>query len=270
MADDDPLLVRMKQLPAVRAVGRREVERRLAEERERGVQPPKTASAWSLSGVALWERLPVEEAERLRRRMRVRSYGRRDSELLSGDEGVVWLVLEGGVKLCRVGALGRRLVEALLDPGDVFGRLTPSDEGDDYEVQALQPSSIGAVARRELTEVLGRHPTLGLSVIQTLEDRERQLMRRLEALAFKDVRARVAESLLELATEHGEPCRHGFAVDLRITQQDLAELVGASRQMVNRVLGELSRQLYVQRMGRVICVLNEERLRSYVDALAGG
>ena len=92
-------------------------------------------------------------------------------------------------------------------------------------------------------------------------------MRRLEALAFKDVRVRVAESILQLVTEHGEPCQHGFAVDLRINQQDLAELVGASRQMVNRVLGELSRQLYVQRMGRVICVLHKERLQSYVDAM---
>lgn len=266
MADDDSLLVKMKGLPAVRALGRREVKRRLAKEREQGVKVPEPASAWALSGVALWERLPGDEAERLRRGMRVREYDTRDTALLCDEDGMVWVVLSGGVKLCRIGALGRRLVEAFLEPGDLFGRLAESG-GDDYEVQALQPSSIASVAREDLAALLSRHPSLGFCVIQNLEDRQRRLVRRLEALAFKDVRVRVAESILQLVTEHGEPCRHGFAVDLRINQQDLAELVGASRQMVNRVLGELSRDLYVQRMGRVICVLHKERLQSYVDAM---
>ena len=93
-----------------------------------------------------------------------------------------------------------------------------------------------------------------------MEGRQRQLVRRIEGLVFKDVQCRVAEMLLELIREQGDHCQHGFAVDVRINQQDLAELVGASRQMVNRVLGDLSRRLYLHRMGRVICVLHRERL----------
>jgi CRP-like cAMP-binding protein len=268
MADDDSLIVRLKNLPAVRALGRREVERRIAAEREGGMQVPERASAWALTDLALWQLIPDDEAIHLRSVMRTRDYQRRETGLLSEDDGRVWIVLEGGVKLCRVGALGRRLVEALLEPGDVFGRLTKAAEMETYELQALQASRVASVARGEFTALLERNPELCCCVIQDLEDRQRKLVRRLESLAFKDVRVRVAESLLELSTEHGEPCQHGFAVDLRITQQDLAELVGASRQMVNRVLGELSRELYVQRMGRVICVLDAHRLERYVDALA--
>ena len=133
--------------------------------------------------------------------------------------------------------------------------------GPAYEVEALEASRHrGAGARPSFEPLLRRHPDLAYSVVQELEDRQRRLVRRLEALVFKDVRARVAETLLELTREHGEPCAHGFAIDVRMSQEDLAELVGASRQMVNRVLGELQRRLYVQRMGRVLCVLHRDRL----------
>jgi CRP-like cAMP-binding protein len=104
-------------------------------------------------------------------------------------------------------------------------------------------------------------------VVQELENRQRKLVRRIEALVFKDVHTRVAETLLDLARKHQEPCSHGFAVDVRITQQDIAELVGASRQMVSRVLGDFERRLYVQRMGRVLCILHAERLHRFAEGL---
>ena len=190
----------------------------------------------------------------------VRRLARRRPHLLDEADDRVWIVLEGGVKLCRVGLAGKRLVEAILEPGDVFGRISAGAERASYEVEALEASRIAALARGQFEPLLRRHPDLAYCVVQELEDRQRRLVRRLEALVFKDVRARVAETLLELTREHGEPCPHGFAIDLRISQEDLAELVGASRQMVNRVLGELQRRLYVQRMGRVLCVLHRDRL----------
>jgi CRP/FNR family transcriptional regulator, cyclic AMP receptor protein len=220
--------------------------------RERGV--------WALSNTGLLTSPAGDELLALAERTELQRLARRQTSLLDEHDEMVWVVLSGGVKLCRVGALGGRLVEAILGPGDLFGRLSKGGAASVLEVESLEASELAVLPRQSLEALLRRHPELAYSVVQELEDRQQRLVRRLESLVFKDVRARVAETLLELARGHG-PCQHGFAVDVRINQQDLAELVGATRQMVNRILGELSRDLYLQRVGKVICVLHLERLQ---------
>jgi CRP/FNR family transcriptional regulator, cyclic AMP receptor protein len=263
--DTRPVLTRLKELEPVRALGRRAVI--AMNEREKRRPPaPRRAGAWALERLRLLDSIPEAELVALEKNVTVDSHPRRHTWLLSDAGSQVWVVLSGGVKLCRVSALGQRLVEALLEPGDVFGRVSPGGgEPVTYELQSLETTRIAALPRPEFEALLRRHPGLAYAVVQTLEDRQRKLVRRIEGLVFKDVRARVAETLLELVREHGHACAHGFAVDVRITQQDLADLVGASRQMVNRVIGELSRELYVHRSGRVICVLHRERLQRLAE-----
>jgi CRP-like cAMP-binding protein len=249
----------------VRALARRAVA--VLDERERRAAPARSAAgAWALSRVRLLEAVPEGELLALEPEAEVRAIARRRSSLLDDSAARVWVVLDGGAKLCRLGMTGKRLVEAILEPGDLFGRISAGADRASYELVALEATRIAGLSRARFELLLRRHPDLACCVVQDLEDRQRRLIRRLEALAFKDVRARVAETLLELTREHGEPCSHGFAIDVRINQEDLAELVGASRQMVNRVLGELGRRLYVQRMGRVLCVLHRDRLERLVQA----
>jgi len=278
--DRIPIRSRLKGTAPIRALGRRAVaaldqrERRAAvAARAAGVpiraRAMKPDGAWALSRLRLLETVPEREILALEPDADVRALARRRSSLLDESEARVWVVLEGGAKLCRIGLAGKRLVEAILEPGDIFGRISAGADRASYEVEALEATRIAGISRPRFELLLRRHPDLAYCVVQELEDRQRRLVRRLEALAFKDVRARVAGTLLELTREHGEPCSHGFAVDVRINQEDLAELVGASRQMVNRVLGELGRRLYVQRMGRVLCVLHRDRLERLAEASDG-
>jgi len=123
--------------------------------------------------------------------------------------------------------------------------------------------------REAMATLLRAEPALSLEVVQMLETRERRLSNRLEGLVFKDVPTRVVEVLLQLSHDHGEPCQHGFAVDVRVSQQDIADLVGASRQMVNRVIRDLTIKLYVKRKGRVLCILNMARLERLAESLDG-
>ncbi len=107
------------------------------------------------------------------------------------------------------------------------------------------------------------NPQFAIKVIQTLEDRQRELRRNVENLLFKSITTRVAQSLHWLAREHGDRCEHGWAMDIRINQQDLADLCGASRQAVSGVLGKLERRFVIRRTGRVICILSMKRLAKY-------
>jgi len=265
MSGGGSFLMRIKESPPMRALGRRAVVVLNERERTRTRAKPRRAGAWALERLRLLDVLPESELLSLEKESKIEVHGRRHTMLLSDDGSRVWVVLEGGIKLCRVSVLGQRVVEALLEAGDAFGRVSTGGQPASYEVQTLERSRIATLPRAQFEELLRRHPDMAYAVVQTLEDRQRRLVRRIESLVFKDVRARLAETLLELVREHGSGCAHGFAVDIRITQQDLADLVGASRQMVNRVLGELSRELYLHRTGRVICVLHRERLQRLAE-----
>ena len=229
----------------------------------------RPASCWALTGVQLWERAPAEARRTLAAHMISTECTARSHVLLDDPGDCVHVVVRGGAKLYRTNALGRRWVEAILVPGDVCGRITATpDRGlrERVALELLEPSSLGAIPRGVFEGVLREHGEFAFEVMQHVEDRARRFARRLEALAFKDVETRVAETLVAVAHAHDEPCAHGFAVDVRLSQQDLAELVGASRQMVNRVLGTLERRLLVQRVGRLICILHMDRLERFANA----
>jgi CRP/FNR family cyclic AMP-dependent transcriptional regulator len=224
--------------------------------------PAAPAACWGLPNLDLFREVPREELATLAADPRPERYLRRDTVII--DDDAVRVILEGGIKLTRVGLSGRKLIVGLLGPGDVFGRIVASDADDSYVIEALEESEVLALPREAFARLLGR-AEFAYRVVQYLEEHQRELVRRVESLVFKDVRTRLIETLLALAHEHGQTCEHGMAVDVRITQQDLADLVGASRQIVNQILGELSRKLYVRRMGRVLCILNRNRLERLVE-----
>ena len=180
----------------------------------------------------------------------------------------MFAVADGAAKLCRVSEGGRKWVEAILGRGAVFGRVFWSDgaEPRDLVIEGLEPTTIRRFGRDALERHLVDRPDLALTVAQRFEEQQRNLSRRLEALVFKDLRSRVVEMLLALVQRDiGQTCDHGFAVDVRLSQQDLADLVGATRQRVNGVIRELSRAMYVQRIGRVLCILDLPRLKDLAE-----
>jgi CRP/FNR family transcriptional regulator, cyclic AMP receptor protein len=264
MAKKVDWIASIKGSAPVRGLAKRAVD--VLDKRERNATTGvwhQPAAAWALQGIRLFEHLSKADVARLSTDANIETYEKRTTTLFDDDQGLIWFVLSGGVKLSRSCSLGQRLIEAILSPGDMFGRMSRATSGVAYELQALETTRIAGLSRARFEDFLASHPALGCAVVQHLEERERKLVRRLESLVFKDVHERVAETLLELARDHAEPCAHGFAVDVRLNQTDLAELVGASRQMVNRVLGDFERRLYIQRMGPVLCVLHKERLERF-------
>lgn len=227
-------------------------------EEARGARPAaRRAPYWGLERLDLFRELPPADLEALWGARRPQRYQPREPVVI--EDEAVRVVVSGAIKLARVSVTGRKLIVALLGAGDVFGRITEADAHDSYVVEALEETEVLALPRQAFEALLERRD-FAYRIVQHLEERQRELVLRVEGLAFKDVRTRLVEALLALAGEHGEPCQHGMALDVRINQQDLADLIGASRQMVNRLLGELSRKLYVRRMGKVLCILNHRRL----------
>jgi CRP/FNR family cyclic AMP-dependent transcriptional regulator len=180
----------------------------------------------------------------------------------------VFLLRAGRVRLLRPGPNAnepnaQESVHALLRPGDLFGEIMRPPDATMEELAVTQgETELWSIVGDDLRGLVEARPPLALEIVRGLNERVRSLRRRVNALTFKEVPARLAESLLSLGETHGERCPHGGEIDLRgITQQDLADLVGASRSFVSTLINEMKRDGMLGNVGRVLCIKNQRELR---------
>jgi CRP/FNR family cyclic AMP-dependent transcriptional regulator len=181
-----------------------------------------------------------------------------------------YVVKSGRVRLMHVGRSGRPAVFAILRPGDVFGDVfRPEGSAADEMAVAAGEVSLCVLEGRTLRSQLESEPTLGMELVRAYADQVRGLRARVLGLTFKEVPARLADTLLSVAEAHGERCSHAGETDLRgITQQDLADLVGASRSFVSTLVNELKREGILGNVGRVLCIRDQKALRRLSTAEA--
>jgi CRP-like cAMP-binding protein len=181
-----------------------------------------------------------------------------------------YFVKSGRVRLLHVGRNGRAAVFAILRGGDVFGDVfRPEGFASDEMAVAAGEVSLCVLEGRTLRAQLESEPALGMELVRAYADQVRGLRSRLLGLTFKEVPARLADTLLSVAEAHGERCAHAGETDLRgITQQDLADLVGASRSFVSTLVNELKRQGVLGNVGRVLCIRDQRALRRLATAEA--
>lgn len=153
----------------------------------------------------------------------------------------LFCVVAGQVKLARVSSEGDGFTTALLTGGELFGPALSGSPGPEAQETATvrRGATVWRVPAREFNALLLHQPPLCLRLVGTLARRQQQLERRLACLALKRTEARLAETFRELSGGFETRCEHGFGQHLRITQQELADLVGASRPVVSSILNRL-------------------------------
>jgi CRP/FNR family cyclic AMP-dependent transcriptional regulator len=166
-----------------------------------------------------------------------RAYPKNTIIVAEGDRGdSLYIVVEGRVKVFVSDENGKEAVLNVQGPGEYFGEMPLDDGPRSASVMTLEPSRFLVVPRQHFREFLVKNPTFAVRVIEKLIHRVRVLTENVKSLALMDVYGRVARLLLELAEE-----RDGRRlIPERLTQQDIANRVGASREMVSRILKDLS------------------------------
>jgi CRP-like cAMP-binding protein len=168
------------------------------------------------------------------------------------------------VRLLRIGRRRARSVVGLLGVGDVFGGLLGPEGPSDEMALAATEVTVWTIEEHALGVLLESKPALAAQLFEGLGQRLRQVQRRLRAVTFKEVPARLAEILLMLGETHGDRCPHGGEVDLDCaTQQDLADLVGASRSFVSTLINEMKRDGSLGNVGRTLCLKDRKALRRH-------
>lgn len=166
-----------------------------------------------------------------------RSYPRNTIIVTEGDKtDSLYIILEGRVKAFVSDGEGRDMVLSTQGPGEYFGEMVLDEGPRSASVMTLEPSRFLVVQKDEFREFAIRNPAFALSLIEKLIGRVRTLTASVKSLALMDVYGRVARLLLELA-EDGDG---SLVIPQRLTQQDIASRIGASREMVSRILKDLS------------------------------
>ena len=178
----------------------------------------------------------------------------------------LFCVLSGQVKLARVDYEGNEFTTGFLTTGELFGpSLGGSDSLEAQETAAAKGTvSVWRVPAKEFRNLLLHHSSLCLRVVEALARRQRQMERRLECFAFKRTEARLAETLRELSAGFEARCEHGFGLHIRLTQQELADLVGASRPVVSTILNRLRKKGVLGYNREYLCVRGIEAIEDLI------
>ncbi len=202
--------------------------------------------------------------ERLFTGVTVGSYRPRQVIYLPGDraQGVHFLT-SGRIKISKVTRDGKELTLAYRSEGDFFGEPCLLEGGPREEMaEAMDASTTVEVSREALDELLRADGRAAYKFGRALIARRKDLESRVEQLIFKDVGAKLAELLLTLGQEHGVSDQRGLVVGLKITHQEMANLIGSTRETVSLTLSQFKRKGLIQTDGRRVILSDPEGLRA--------
>lgn len=147
----------------------------------------------------------------------------------------IFFIRAGRVKVYLHSELGREVVLNVHGPGEYFGEMVLDEGPRSASVMTLEPSQFLIISKADFRQFLSTHPDFAMRLINRLMGRVRALTENVRSLALMDVYGRVARLLLELAVEDDER----LVVTEKLTQKDIADRVGASREMVSRIFKDL-------------------------------
>lgn len=211
----------------------------------------------------LFSGLDDEAAAALEASMSPASLRRGEILFNEGDDGdQLYVVTDGKVKLGRTSPDGRENLLAILGPGQMFGELSFFDPGPrSATATAVTDVELKSLGHATLSPVLNAHPDVAHALLNQLAGRLRRTNEVVGDLVFSDVPGRVAKALLDLASRFGRRADDGVHVNHDLTQEELAQLVGASRETVNKALADFASRGWLRLEPRSVVILDLERLQ---------
>ena len=211
----------------------------------------------------LFSSLDDDAAASLRSSMSETRIGRGDVLFHEGDSGDrLYVVTDGKIKLGRTSADGRENLLAILGPGQMFGELSLFDPGPrSATATAVTPCILMSLGHDELLRWLEDQPSVARALLHQLAARLRKTSDVVADLVFSDVPGRVAKALLDLSRRFGRTADDGIHVHHDLTQEELAQLVGASRETVNKALADFAMRGWLRLEPRSVVLIEVERLR---------
>ena len=224
--------------------------------------PTPQNKLWYLKHIRLFDGISPSEMQEMEKITRMEEVKKRQPFYLPGDPSSnVYLLKRGRVKLANTAASGKEVTFDILEPGEVFGELEVL-EGLPRETaaEALDDAMICVIRREDFDRYLTMHPNITVKLTKLIGLRLRRIQSRIEDLVFRDVPARLAHLLLELGKGDGAQEPRGIRIKAKLTHQEMANLIGCSRETVSATLGQFRDEGLLQLDGRTMTILDSKGL----------
>jgi CRP/FNR family cyclic AMP-dependent transcriptional regulator len=214
----------------------------------RGARMATEPDSASLSDFALFQGLTGEQLAWVTSLLHRKTFSAGTNLITAEQPGeVVYILLSGSVKIHVEQADGTDVIIAILGAGDIVGEMSLLDSaGRSANVVTQEESTLLWMDRTAFQECLGAVPAITANLVRTMSRRLRIANEHIQALATLDVSGRVARQILAFAQQYGQPASGGVLIPIRLTQSDLAGLVGASRERVNQAIVDFKQRKYIR------------------------
>jgi CRP-like cAMP-binding protein len=230
----------------------------------RATASPPLDAAKALERVTLFESLDPEDRARLLAVSTIRRVPARRRLFKKGDPGrELFVVLRGRAKAAAVARAGRGAVFDFFEPGEVVGEIALLDGGPrTATVTTVSTCDFLVLGRDEFLALLEREPRVAIRLLAACATRLRHTSELVEDVVFLGLPARLAKKLLSLAQEYGIETGAGVRISLKLSQREIGELVGATRESVNRQIGHWEAEGVVRFEGGYVTLLRPQALAS--------
>lgn len=220
-----------------------------------------------LAGCMLFRDLSAEERKDLVARARVRTFSSGDTIFLMGalDDSMM-AVLKGNVRISYPSPGGKEIVLALMQPGEYFGEIALLDgKARSADATAITACSLAVLERRDVLDFLERHPNAWLGLVRVLCQRLRATTEQTAEVALLDVPSRLAKTLLRLAGIDQDGQKASAALQIGLSQRELGNIVGATRESINKCLREWQRRGIIKSENNHILIENQRALMKLAE-----
>lgn len=219
-----------------------------------------------LKKIYLFAGLSDDELEEIALLALERKYQKGRIIFVEGEPGdAIHFLKSGLIKVSKQDGEGREHTLHYVNPGDVFAEVVLFDAGGyPATAEVVEDAEVGLIRNRDMDRVLIKNPGMTLEMLKIMARRLRNAQQQIMDLALKDTTRRLAGLLLKLAEEHGVKRDNGVLISLPLTNQELANLAGTSRETVNRILSEFRRRKAITVIKQEGIVVNKAKLETWL------
>lgn len=180
------------------------------------------------------------------------------------ESGVMFILKKGRVRISKLSSEGKMMTLVILKDGDIFGAMSTIKGGIfGAYAETVEDSYICAIQQDDFSGLVKEMPNLALSLIEKINQKLKEAEDRIADLVFRDVPGRIASILLKLAEQFGTPTADGTQIVFKMTHQDLADMVGASRETVTIILNDFQDDKVIEKNERYITITDEQALKQW-------
>ncbi len=219
-----------------------------------------------LKKIPLFAYLDDEQLSEVEKVILERNYRKGRIIFMEDEPGEAFFFVKSGrIKISKQTSDGREHILHFINPGEIFAEVVMLDDGTyPATAEVVENCSIGMIRNVDMERIIGTNPGIALGLLKIMARRLRIAQQQLIELALLDTTRRAASMLLFLAGEQGINTEKGIEIDISLTNQDLAGLIGTSRETANRILNDFKRQKAVEVNKSRVTILDKYKLKSWL------